>query len=54
MTPSTIHKRVVVDRIEWVQRMVATIEALPLEDKGQFFADDRNILEFRAMMAHAP
>lgn len=43
MTPDHILKRVVVDRLDWVQRMVAEIEALPLDDRQAFFADSRNV-----------
>jgi uncharacterized protein YutE (UPF0331/DUF86 family) len=43
MTPDHILKRVVVDRLDWVQRMVAEIEALPLDDPQAFFADSRNV-----------
>jgi uncharacterized protein YutE (UPF0331/DUF86 family) len=43
MTPSQISKRVVVDRLAWVDQMIKEIQALPLNDKDAFFADRRNI-----------
>lgn len=43
MTPQHILKRVVVDRLDWVDRMVAEIQALPLNNAEQFFADSRNV-----------
>lgn len=42
MLPEFISHRVILDRLEWVKRMVATIQNLPLADKEAFFADDRN------------
>jgi len=43
MTPSLISARVVVDRLDWAERMVTTIRSLPLADEAQFFADERNV-----------
>jgi uncharacterized protein YutE (UPF0331/DUF86 family) len=43
MTPGTISKRVVSDRLDWVDRMVNEIRALPLNDRQQFFSDRRNV-----------
>lgn len=43
MTPDRLLKRVVVERLDWVDRMVAEIEALPLQSRDQFFADSRNV-----------
>ncbi|MBK8986111.1 MAG: DUF86 domain-containing protein [Chloroflexi bacterium] len=43
MTPNFILKRLVIDRLDWVQKMVVEIQALPLHDPQQFFADNRNI-----------
>jgi uncharacterized protein YutE (UPF0331/DUF86 family) len=43
MTPSKVSRRVVADRLAWVERMVAEIRALPLADRDAFFADRRNL-----------
>ncbi|MEJ2560683.1 MAG: DUF86 domain-containing protein [Anaerolineae bacterium] len=43
MTAGQISRRVVVDRIAWVERMLNEIRSLPLEDHQAFFADTRNV-----------
>lgn len=43
MTPGEISKRVVSDRLAWVERMVGEIRALPLADREAFFSDRRNV-----------
>ena len=43
MMPGPISKRVVSDRLAWVERMVAEIRSLPLADRNLFFADKRNV-----------
>jgi len=43
MRAGTISKRVVGDRLAWVDRMVGEIRALPLEDQAAFFSDRRNV-----------
>jgi uncharacterized protein YutE (UPF0331/DUF86 family) len=43
MMSETISKRVVSDRLAWVDRMVSEIRALPLEDRAAFFSDRRNL-----------
>ena len=43
MTPGKISRRVVADRLAWVERMVAEIRTLPLTDRDAFFADRRNL-----------
>lgn len=43
MLPGKISKRVVSDRLAWVDRMLAEIRALPLESKPEFMKDTRNI-----------
>ena len=42
MMPGPVSQRVVLDRLEWVERMTAEIATLPLDDKAAFLADDRN------------
>lgn len=43
MTPGKISKRVAVDRLAWVDRMIVEIQALPLDDRETFLADNRNV-----------
>jgi uncharacterized protein YutE (UPF0331/DUF86 family) len=42
MTPGQVSKRVIADRMAWVERMVGEIRALPLDDEEAFFGDGRN------------
>ncbi len=41
--PGKISKRIVSDRLAWVDRMLNEIRALPLESKPTFMQDSRNI-----------
>jgi uncharacterized protein YutE (UPF0331/DUF86 family) len=43
MLPGKISKRVVSDRLSWVDRMLSEIRALPLRDKTVFMQDSRNV-----------
>ena len=43
MMPGPISKRVVSDRLDWVERMVGEIRSLPLDDRKLFFSDKRNV-----------
>lgn len=43
MTPGTLSRRVVADRLAWVERMIGEIRSLPLTDRDAFFADRRNL-----------
>jgi len=43
MMPGAISKRVVSDRLAWVEQMVNEIRALPLSDRTEFFSDSRNL-----------
>ena len=43
MTPDRLSKRVVSDRLSWVEQMIREIRALPLEDQETFLADRRNV-----------
>ena len=43
MVPGKISKRVISDRLAWVDRMVDEIRALPLGSKSTFMQDTRNI-----------
>lgn len=43
MLPGKISKRVVSDRLAWLDRMLNEIRALPLESKVVFMQDSRNV-----------
>ncbi|RLC77355.1 MAG: hypothetical protein DRI61_11725, partial [Chloroflexi bacterium] len=43
MSPGEISKRVVLDRIAWIEQMLEDIRSLPLDNWEQFFADKRNV-----------
>jgi uncharacterized protein YutE (UPF0331/DUF86 family) len=43
MVPGKISKRVIVDRLGWVDRMMSEIRVLPLDSKPVFMGDTRNI-----------
>jgi len=42
MMPAPISRRIVLDRLAWVSRMVAEIRTLPLEREADFLADGHN------------
>ncbi len=43
MMPGPISRRIVADRLDWVETIGARIRALPLQDKQEFRADSRNV-----------
>lgn len=43
MVPGKISKRVIADRLAWVDKMMNEIRALPLDSKSTFMQDTRNI-----------
>ena len=43
MTPGSLSRRVVLDRLAWIDRMILEIQRLPLKDRETFFADSRNL-----------
>lgn len=43
MLPGKISKRVVSDRLAWVDRMLGEIRELPLDSKTKFMQDKRNV-----------
>lgn len=43
MSPGKISKRVVADRLDWINRMIKEIESLPLSNYETFTEDKRNI-----------
>lgn len=43
MTPTCLSRRVIVERLLILDRMIRQIQRLPLHDEGSFFADSRNV-----------
>jgi hypothetical protein len=43
MSPSKVSRRIVLDRIAWVDRMLREIRSLPLADRAAFLAESRNV-----------
>ncbi len=43
MTPSRVHRRVVVDRLSLIDEALRDLRSLPLADRTAFFSDRRNL-----------
>jgi uncharacterized protein YutE (UPF0331/DUF86 family) len=43
MMPAKLSKRIISDRLAWVDQMLTEIRALPLESEAEFLADRRNL-----------
>jgi uncharacterized protein YutE (UPF0331/DUF86 family) len=43
MTEGTLSRRIIADRIHWIEKMIGEIRLLPLESREAFFADRRNV-----------
>lgn len=53
MTRGDLSGRIVADRVQWVETMLARIRELPVEDAGLFFADPRNALACESCLRRA-
>ena len=53
MMPGPVSKRVIADRLAWIEKMVAAIRELPLDDKEIFFSDSRNVATFESCLRRA-
>ena len=53
MMPGKISKQVVSDRLAWVDRMLAEICVLPLQDKTVFMQDTRNVWSAESCLRRA-
>lgn len=53
MTKGQLSRRVAADRVEWVHSMLARIRELPVEDKVEFFSDQRNALACESCLRRA-
>lgn len=53
MSPSKVSRKVFLDRIAWVDRMLAEIRALPLSSRADFTADARNIWSAESCLRRA-
>ena len=53
MSPGKVSKRVIGDRLVWIDKMVAEIRALPLASYEEFSADKRNVLAAESCLRRA-
>lgn len=53
MSPSKVSRKVVLDRVAWVDRMLSGIRALPLTSRADFSADARNIWSAESCLRRA-
>ena len=53
MTPGEISKKVTVDRLEWIERMIGGIQSLPLDNRDKFMADSRNLWSAESCLRRA-
>lgn len=53
MLPGRISKRVISDRLVWIDRMLKEIRGLPLSDKSVFMQDSRNIWSAESCLRRA-
>jgi uncharacterized protein YutE (UPF0331/DUF86 family) len=53
MSPSKVSRRIFLDRLAWVDRMLAQIRALPLADPRDFLADSRNVATAESCLRRA-
>jgi uncharacterized protein YutE (UPF0331/DUF86 family) len=53
MMPERASRRVIVDRLRWVDEMVAEVEQLPLNDVETFLADNRNVFTAESCLRRA-
>jgi uncharacterized protein YutE (UPF0331/DUF86 family) len=53
MSPTKISLRIFLDRLAWVERLVAQIRQLPLSDMHTFVADPRNALAAESCLRRA-
>lgn len=53
MMPRRISRRIVLDRLDLVGQMLSKINALPLENREDFFADERNLWTVESCLRRA-
>jgi len=53
MMARRISRRIVFDRLEWIEQMLVKINALPLENREDFFSDERNIWTVESCLRRA-
>ncbi|GAB6058942.1 type VII toxin-antitoxin system HepT family RNase toxin [Desulfonatronum parangueonense] len=53
MTKGELSKRVVADRVQWIETMISQIRALPSGDREHFFSDPRNALACESCLRRA-
>ena len=53
MSPNKISKRVIADRLDWIEKMLREIRTLPLENYSSFTADRRNVWSAESCLRRA-
>ncbi|MFZ5807871.1 MAG: type VII toxin-antitoxin system HepT family RNase toxin [Chloroflexota bacterium] len=53
MNPQPLSRYVITDRIQWIEKMLAEIQQLPLESQTVFLADSRNIWSAESCLRRA-
>lgn len=53
MSPGHISRDVVVDRLAWIEQMIACLWRLPLADREAFLADERNVWSAESCLRRA-
>jgi uncharacterized protein YutE (UPF0331/DUF86 family) len=53
MMPRRISRRIVLDRLDLVEQMLSKINALPLGNRDDFFADERNLWTVESCLRRA-
>lgn len=53
MTEGKLQARVVADRAEWIREMLRGLQGLPLDSRGEFEADERNVVAAESYLRRA-
>ena len=53
MIPGRASRRIIADRLEWVETMLDRLHRLPLDDRDRFFADVRNVAAAESYLRRA-
>ena len=53
MSPGKLNRRILTDRLSWIDRMLSEINALPLESYESFSEDNRNIWSAESCLRRA-
>jgi uncharacterized protein YutE (UPF0331/DUF86 family) len=53
MTPGTVSKQIILERLAWIENMVSEIRKLPLSDSSVFFMDNCNVFTAESCLRRA-